>query len=242
MSNAREIKAVLFDLDGTLIFHDQSLFLSEYFKSISAFVKTRGLDSERFINSTTAATMLVLNNDGSSLHKDLFWREFFKAYGKSELTADEIISVSDEYYLTEFKALRQIATANPNAKRAVDLAHKNGRKVVLATNPVFPMTAQLERLSWSGLCESDFDLITSYENSSFCKPNPEYYFEICRKIGVAPENAFMIGNDEREDMKGSSEAGLMGYLATDCRIIANDFYWTGQRGTFEQSLRILDII
>lgn len=242
MSNAREINAVLFDLDGTLIFHDQSRFLSEYFKSISAFVESRGLDAGRFVHSTKVATVFMLNNDGSANHKEVFWREFLRAYGESELTAEEIINVSDEYYLTEFKALRQIATANPNAKRAVDLAHKNGRKVVLATNPVFPMTAQLERLSWSGLCESDFDLITSYENSSFCKPNPEYYFEICRKIGVAPENAFMIGNDEREDMKGSSEAGLMGYLATDCRIIANDFYWTGQRGTFEQSLRILDII
>ena len=52
----------------------------------------------------------------------------------------------------------------------------------------------------------------------------------------------MIGNDEREDMKGAFEAGLMGYLVTDCRIMAKDYYWRGQRGSFEQSLKILALI
>ena len=153
-----------------------------------------------------------------------------------------MIAISDEFYVTEFKKLRESSNVNPNAQKAVELAHKDGKKVVLATNPVFPMAAQLERLSWAGLSESDFDLITSYENSHFCKPNPKYYFEVCKKIGVNPQNALMIGNDEREDMKAATEAGLMGFLATDCRIMAKDFLWTGRRGTFEQSLKILDMI
>ena len=232
----RKMHAVLFDLDGTLILHDQTLFLSEYFKCISAFVASKGYDPKAFTDATMYAAGVVLANDGSRTNKAVFWDKFFSYYGSYD---EKIIEISDEFYVTDFKKLRKFSNENPFAKKAIELAHKDGKKVVLATNPVFPMTAQLERMSWSGLSESDFDLITSYENSSFCKPNPNYFFEICRKIDVNPRNAIIIGNDEREDMKCGSEAGLMGFLATDCRIMAKDFLWTGPRGRFEQSLVIL---
>ena len=235
----RKMHAVFFDLDGTLIFHEQSNFTREYFRSISRFVEDRGLDPNQFIDGVMYGTGLVVANEGHRTNKEIFWDNFFKYIGRYD---EKIIEISDEYYETEFKKLKKYATCNEFAKEAVELAHKNGKKVVLATNPVFPMTAQLERMSWSGLCAEDFDLITSYENSKFCKPNPRYYFEICKKIGIHPSNAVMIGNDEREDMKAAFEAGLMGYLVTDCRIMAKDYLWKGQRGTFEQSLRLLKIL
>ena len=239
MVTERKMNAVFFDLDGTLIFHDQMLFLSEYFKSISAYVAERGYDPKTFVDATMYATGVVLANDGIRSNKNVFWDKFFNYYGKND---ERLVEISDEFYLTEFKNLKCFTRENSLAKKAVELARKDGKKVVLATNPVFPMAAQLERISWSGLSESDFDLVTAYENSNFCKPNPKYYIEICQKIGVNPQNVIMIGNDEREDMKAATEAGLMGYLVTDCRIMAKDYYWTGQRGTFEQSLRILNII
>ena len=232
-------KLVVFDLDGTLIFHEQTLFLSAYFKTISAYVASKGYDPKKFIDATMYATGVMLANDGNRSNKDVFWDKFFNFYGKYD---EKLIDISDEFYVGEFKSLRAASGENPHARKAIDLAHKDGKKVILATNPVFPMSAQLERISWSGLSENDFDLITSYENSNFCKPNPMYYIDICKKINVNPNNAIMIGNDERDDMKAASEAGLMCYLSTDCRIMAKDFFWTGQRGTFEQSLRILKII
>ena len=239
MATERKIHAVLFDLDGTLIFHDQAVFLKEYIKTISAYVASYGYDPKLFVDATMYASGVVVANDGLCTNKKLFWEKFFNYFGKYD---EKIIEMSDTFYVTDFKALKTVSRENSLAKKAVDLAHKDGKKVVLATNPFFPMTAQIERMSWSGLCESDFDLITSYENSSFCKPNPKYYLEVCQKIGVNPQNAIMIGNDEREDMKAAFEAGLMCYLVTECRIMAKDFLWTGQRGTFEQSLRILNII
>ena len=240
MPKERKIEAVFFDLDGTLIFLDQNEFLGEYFKRISAYTAGKGYDAKAFLEALRVATGIMFANDGSRDNRSLFWDKFFTYYGRYD---ESLIKDSDDFYLSDyFKNLRDFARENECAKRAVELAHKGGKKVVLATNPVFPMTAQLERLSWFGLKESDFDLITSYENSGFCKPSPKYYLEICQKIGVKPENVLMIGNDEREDMKAASEAGLMCYLATDCRIMAKDFIWTGHRGTFEQSLKLLDII
>jgi HAD superfamily hydrolase (TIGR01549 family) len=221
------------------VFHEQSKFSSEYFKSISSFVTKRGLDPKQFLDGVLYSTGIVIANDGTRTNKEVFWDNFFKYIGRYD---EKIMEISDEYYVTEFKKLKQYAECNDFAKQAVDLAHKDGKKVILATNPVFPMTAQLERMSWVGLTAEDFDLITSYENSCYCKPNPKYYLEICKKIGVPTANVVMIGNDEREDMKAASEAGMMCYLATDYRIMAKDYFWTGQRGTFEQSLRMLKII
>ena len=232
----RKMQAVLFDLDGTLIFHEQSAFLSEYFKTIAAYMASKGYEANPFLAAMKYGTGVMLANDGCRSNKEIFWRNFFSYYGKYD---EKIIEFSDAFYLDEFKKLKASSRENTWAKSAIELARKNDKKVVLATNPVFPMSAQLERLSWSGLCESDFDYITSYENSNFCKPNPLYYIEVCQKIGIRPRNAVMIGNDERDDMKAASEAGLMCYLATDCRIMAKDYLWKGQRGTFEQSLRIL---
>lgn len=232
----RKMQAVLFDLDGTLIFHEQSAFLSEYFKTIAAYMASKGYEVNPFLAAMKYGTGVMLANDGHRSNKEIFWRNFFSYYGKYD---EKIIEFSDAFYLDEFKKLKASSRENTWAKSAIELARKNDKKVVLATNPVFPMSAQLERLSWSGLCESDFDYITSYENSNFCKPNPLYYIEVCQKIGIRPRNAVMIGNDERDDMKAASEAGLMCYLATDCRIMAKDYLWKGQRGTFEQSLRIL---
>ena len=222
MALERKMQAVFFDLDGTLIFHDQTLFLNEYFKCISAYVKARGYDPKAFIDATMYGTGVVLANDGLRSNKSVFWDKFFNYYGEYD---EKIIEISDEFYVTEFKKIRQFSNENPVALKAVELAHKDGKKVVLATNPVFPMTAQLERMSWSGLSESDFDLITSYENSSFCKPNPNYFIEICRKIDVNPKNAIIIGNDEREDMKCGSEAGLMGSSTPLRRLTGASWAW-----------------
>ena len=82
----------------------------------------------------------------------------------------------------------------------------------------------------------------SFDNSKFCKPSPEYYIEICKKIGIDPQNCLMIGNDERDDMKAASDAGMSCFLVTDCRIMAKNFVWTGERGSFEQMLHILERI
>ena len=239
MRNATEIKAIMFDLDGTLLPMDQNVFLKEYLKRLAAFVAPHGIPPEKMAEYTMAATEYMIRNDGSRYNKEAFWENFFKFIGADR---KELIEITDEFYLGKFKEVKDHVGTNSLARNIVEAAGAKGRKVVLATNPVFPMAAQLERISWIGLKESDFELITSYDNSKFCKPNPNYYREICEKIGVAPEECLMIGNDERDDMKAASEAGMRCFLITDCRIMSDHFVWTGERGSFEQALHMLERI
>ena len=134
MPSERKMEAVLFDLDGTLVFHDQAQFLSEYFKSISAHVASLGYDPKEFLGAMDYAIKVMLVNDGARLNKDLFWIKFFEYAPKFD---NKIIEASDHFYLGRFKELKAFAQENSLAKKAVELAHEKGRRVVLATNPVF---------------------------------------------------------------------------------------------------------
>ena len=234
-----DIKAIFFDLDGTLLPLDQAYFLKKYFKSITVYAASFGLAPDKFMDGMMAGTEAMIRNDGSQSNKEAFWNSFFPYFDGVD---EGIISALDQFYLGGFKELREYTSPNPLAVDIIKAAHKDGRKVVLATNPVFPMAAQLERLSWLGLSEADFDLVTSYDNSFFCKPNPKYYLEICEKIGVAPENCMMIGNDESDDMRAAAAAGMECFLVTDHRIMSDHFVWTGERGSFEQALHMIERI
>ncbi len=239
MTTPSEIKAILFDLDGTLLPMDQSVFLKEYLERLADFVAPHGIAPNKMIDAVWGGTESMVHNDGTKYNKAAFWESFFDLIGEHR---EDLVSITDEFYYSGFKQIKDYVGENPRAVDAVTAAHQNGRKVVLATNPVFPMSAQLERMSWIGLSENDFDLITSYDNSKYCKPSSEYYLEICKKLDIAPDNCLMIGNDEREDMKAASDAGMNCFLVTDCRIISKNFVWTGARGSFDQMVRMLEMI
>ena len=89
--------------------------------------------------------------------------------------------------------------------------------MILATNPIFPQVATYSRIRWAGLDPDDFTFITTYENSSYCKPNVEYYREIVEKMNLDPHQCLMIGNDVEEDMV-SANLGMDSYLVTNCLI------------------------
>ena len=239
MKTGTDIRAIFFDLDGTLLPLDQSFFIGQYFKRITKYAATQGISPEKFSGGMLAGIEAMIKNDGSRNNVDAYWQEFTSVVG---LEREFVENTLAGFYENEFKELREHTFPNPLAIEAVNAARANGRKVILATSPVFPEFVQLERLSWLGLSKNDFDLVTSYENSTYCKPNPEYYLEICRKIDVAPENCLMIGNDESDDMKGAFMAGLECFLVTDHRILSDHFVWTGERGSFEQTVHLLERI
>lgn len=225
------IKAVLFDLDGTLLPIDQDEFVSVYFKGLAKALCPMGIEADALINAVWAGTGAMVKNDGSCQNAERFWDTFVKLTGMDE---SKVRPVADAFYGNEFNKAKAVAKENPMAKTAVKLAGQNGRKVVLATNPIFPMVAQAARLGWIGLDKSDFELITSYETETFSKPNPKYYLEICKRIGCAPEECLMIGNDDNEDMYPAQSIGMNCYLLTDCRIANHDNPWHGQSGCFAE--------
>lgn len=102
---------------------------------------------------------------------------------------------------------------------SVNILKEKGYDLVVATNPLFPKSAILNRIDWAGLNEEDFIFITSFEEMHFCKPNLDFYREILHKIDKEPSSCIMVGNDVKEDMI-VNEIGVRTYLIEDY-IIGN---------------------
>ena len=213
-----KITTVLFDLDGTLLPMDQDEFVRSYFKLLAKKVAPLGYDPASLIDNIWAGTAAMVKNDGSRKNEEAFWAQFAKVYG--DKVYDDI-PVFDKFYAEEFNLAKDVCGFAPNAKKIVDGLCERGFEVILATNPIFPPVATLSRISWAGLSAESFSLITNYSNSSYCKPNPKYYEEILSKIGKAPEECLMVGNDVEEDMVAQS-LGMKVFLLTDCIINKKD--------------------
>ena len=100
------------------------------------------------------------------------------------------------------------------ADAAVKEAKNRGLGTFLATNPVFPCCATMNRIRWAGLDADDFGLITTYEDYSCCKPNIEYFRTVLDELSLDPAECLMVGNDVEEDLV-VRDLGVKTYLVTD---------------------------
>lgn len=229
-------KAILFDMDGTLLPMDQNVFMKQYFGEMAKVLSPLGLAPEAVAPTIWAGTKAMMKNTGELTNDEVFWQVFAQVSG---LDAAPFRPAADAFYSNQFHRARAATAENPLAVEAVRVAREKAEKVVLATNPLFPMVGQKSRMGWVGLKPEDFDLVTSYETDRYCKPNPAYFLDVCRRIGVKPEECVMIGNDETEDMAAATAAGIpICFLVTDCRI-AGEAGWNGPQGTFAEMVEWL---
>ncbi|MDO4483332.1 MAG: HAD family hydrolase [Clostridia bacterium] len=231
------IRGILFDLDGTLLPVELETFAKTYFKALCKELCPMGIAPETLVDAVQQGIAAMVTNDGSATNEERFWAVFEGIAGDK---TEALRPACDAFYRGAFHALKSITGENPLARAAVEAARRNGRKVVLSTNPVFPMTAQLARISWIGLEEKDFDFITAYETDCYCKPNPAYFLSVCERMGLKPEECLVIGNDEKEDARTASKAGMQCYLVTDCLIARPECPWNGPKGTFAEMVKMLE--
>lgn len=209
------MECVLFDLDGTLLPMDQDVFVKAYFSGLAKKLAPYGYtDPKSLIGGVWAGTSAMVANDGSCTNEEAFWKKFSELLG-NHVRKDE--PVFYDFYCNEFQKVQQVCGFDPMAAEAVHTIKGMGLRVVLATNPIFPAIATQSRIRWAGLEPEDFELYTTYENSSYCKPNPKYYQQILDKLGLAPEQCLMVGNDAVEDT-AAGKLGIPVFMLTKCLI------------------------
>lgn len=208
------ITTVLFDLDGTLLPMDQDVFINAYMGALAKKMAPYGYDPKRLLASIWKGTAAMVQNIGDQGNEDVFWAAFSEAYGR-DLRSDEGLFL--EFYQNEFQTVSGSCGKDPRAAQTIQALKEMGYTLALATNPLFPSIATYSRCKWAGLDPKDFALITTYENSSRCKPNPDYYREVLDKLGVQAEHCLMVGNDVAEDMI-AEKLGMKVFLLTDCLI------------------------
>lgn len=203
-------KNYLFDLDGTLLWLDETAFIEAYMKALSKKMIQLNLNHKEMLSRLWEGTSAMRENNGLKLNEDVFWSIFCPDKDKQPSLKESF----EEFYINDFKALKSTAKYTDLSIRIIRELQSKNKKIYLLTNPIFPLVATKERLSWAGLSIDDFELVTTYENSYFAKPNLQYYQYIINQYQLNPKETMMIGNDVDEDMIASN-LGLDTFLVTD---------------------------
>ena len=212
------ISTILFDLDGTLLPLDQDAFVRLYVSLLCQTFAPLGYDPKAFAQGLKVGIETMYQNDGSCTNEAAFWNAFTAIVGDK---VREEMPLFDAFYRDTFAGAKAACGFNPRAKETVDAIRAMGYRIALATNPLFPAVATESRIRWAGFTPEDFELVTTYESSTTCKPNPAYYLEVAHRLGVAPEECLMVGNDAQEDM-AAQLAGMQVFLLTDCLLNRKD--------------------
>ena len=209
-----DITTILFDLDGTLLPMDQDAFIGAYFSRLAAKLMAHGYDKDKVGRAIWAGTGAMIQNDGRCTNEQAFWNSFCAFFGQDARGEEDYLI---EFYRNEFQRVREVCGYAPAAAGIVRDLKARGYRVVLATNPLFPALATESRIRWAGLEPCDFDMVTTFENSRYCKPNLAYYEDILAALGVSGGECVMVGNDVDEDMI-TEQLGMKTFLLTDCLI------------------------
>jgi FMN phosphatase YigB (HAD superfamily) len=209
-------KAVLFDLDGTLLDIDMDYFIPQYFRKMVIMAREAGYSvADQLVEQVWQSTgAMIANRDSQLLNEEVFTENFYRNW---PISREDFEPFFERFYDQGFPELQKHSRPFPGIPEMMQQVFERGLKVVVATNAVFPMTALQQRLDWAGVGHFDYELITSYEVMHFCKPHPEYYQEIAGNLGVKPEECLMVGNDIGEDLPAGT-IGMKTFLVEDMLI------------------------
>jgi FMN phosphatase YigB (HAD superfamily) len=204
------LKAVLFDLDNTLIHYSEREFFEQYVTRLMP-VFADIVPPDKLLLLLISSTMGLLNNDGSVPNVQRFMDLFC---ADCEMHRSEVWRRFIGFYEEEYDRFQSLVTVAEGVRHVFLRLKEDHLKLVIASNPVWPLNVQMKRLSWAGIGDLEFDLITHIENMSYCKPRVQYYQEACAIIGEDPVDCLMVGNDPVNDMV-VARIGMKTYMVTD---------------------------
>lgn len=205
------IKALLFDLDDTLLANSMATFLPPYFGQLGR--QYPELEVGRVAGATQhAAARAQANQDPTVTLDRVFAADFTPRIGRPEAEWRERYAA---FYADGFDALRPLTQRRPEARDILVWALENGYRVVIATNALFPRAAVEARLRWAGIHDLALARVTVLEDWHFAKPNPAYFAEILADLSLRPSDVLMVGNDPLEDVAAASALGIACWWVTD---------------------------
>ncbi len=201
------VALLLFDLDDTLLGNEMNNFVPAYLQALAKRM-SQVADPATLVKVLLSATRKMVENQDPGLSlENVFDAEFYPRLG---LARGDVQGIIDTFYAEDFPNLKRLTQTKPEAVQVVQQLLGRGDEAAIATNPLFPRTAILQRLNWAGLPEDkvSFAMIPSYETFHFAKPNPAYFAEFLAQLGWPKQPVVMVGNDIESDMGAARRLGL----------------------------------
>lgn len=205
------IDTILLDVDGTLLLIDTEDFLENHIKAVAKKVKDLLSEEEVTTYFWKSTEAVIKNTNPEKTNEEVFFENLFE---HASVDREEMTKLLEDFYENDFKDIERISSINEYMVDSVRILKDKGYNLVVASNPLFPGKAMLDRLEWAGLNPEDFSFIPSFEDMHYCKPEIKFFEEILEKIDKKASNCLVVGNHTEEDMI-AKEIGITTYLVTD---------------------------
>jgi FMN phosphatase YigB (HAD superfamily) len=221
------LRGILFDLDGTLLDIEMDAYINGYVDGLARCFEDladRMVFAEVLVSSAYA---LLSARDGEQTNEQFFLSMVARQLG---IGTNQLRKRLQHFYRDGLTVLSHLVKPFPRSRAILQSCFDHGLKVALATNPVFPRPAIEARLRNAGLDDFPYHHISSYENSHYCKPNPQFFLDILSRLDLSPARVVMVGNDTTYDLP-ALHAGIPTFLVDTCLIdhdrIAGRATWRG---------------
>jgi len=183
------LKAILFDVEGTLIDINIDLFMRNYVGLLAprfAHLLPPDKFSKYLLKSYEHAKQ---ENHPQQTNMQSLYEDLCKSTGQSMQTLHPIFQ---EFHESDFPTLKCLVKAVPQGAESVEYALQKGYLIGVAINPCLPLEAMRECLRWAGLKPELFKVIPTLDGFHFFKPQREYYQELVEKLALQPENCLLV--------------------------------------------------
>lgn len=208
------IKAVLLDLDNTLLHNPDRRFASEILRLVERHfnqcfaIDGAGLAFRQCIRQVNRTGDDYATNSArmiESLSEEL------------SLRPGEVADALAAFFAGSYSAVSSLTKPMSGARRLIQCLLDQGLLVAIATNPIYPEAAVLKRMAWAGLSDlvDEFAFITHSENMRHAKPDRAYFAETVARVGVEPDEALLAGDSDTNDIQPASALGIHTWHVTD---------------------------
>ncbi len=186
------IKAVLFDLDGTLLDRASSLkaFLDEQHKRFAHRLGAADLETWR--------SRFVMLDQNGHVHKALVYKALLAEFGGDAEAEADLLADYRQRCCEHARGFAGMANS-PEALRG------KGLKLGIVTNGETDF--QMRNIKALGL-EGMVDAILISEAEGLRKPDAAIFFRAAERVGARPEQCLFVGDNPEADILGAHRAGM----------------------------------
>ncbi|MEM7116492.1 MAG: HAD-IA family hydrolase [Chloroflexota bacterium] len=186
------IKAVIFDMDNTLMDRHEGLKLfaaDQYRRRFAGLAQvTEAAYMERFV---------VLDNNGR-LWKDIVYQQLVAEFN--------LPSVSWETLLDEYVSLfRNFCHPLPGLHKMIATFQQQNIKLAVITNGPYPF--QRHNFEAMGITDA-FEFVMVSEQEGLRKPDPAIFQRALNRLGLQPHEAVYVGDNPIADVQGAHSASM----------------------------------
>ena len=188
------IKAVIFDLDNTLL--DFMTMKKEAVMSAISSMKEAGLDID--VDTSYKEIMDIYEIDG--WENQLVFDKFLK---------NKLGYIDNKYLAAGIVAYRRAKEANlkayPNVKRTLNHLLDNNIKLAIVSDA--PSREAWMRIYYLGL-HHFFETVITFNDSGERKPSPAPFKLALERLNLSKDEVLMVGDWPERDMVGASRVGI----------------------------------